>query len=113
MFVGWIRKSSLKADLDLLEKSLILDKNLILNTAFYNEQLCFGAYEDESLEALISAYVFKESVFINNFYYKTEVSKEVKKRLLKLLIENINEEKKSIYMLVNQKEKKLFREFWF
>ncbi|DAB35433.1 MAG TPA: hypothetical protein CFH82_00230 [Sulfurospirillum sp. UBA12182] len=113
MFVGWIRKSSLKTDLDLLEKSLILDKNLILNTAFYNEQLCFGAYEDESLEALISAYVFKESVFINNFYYKTEVSKEVKKRLLKLLIENINEEKKSIYMLVNQKEKKLLESFGF
>ncbi|WP_024953505.1 hypothetical protein [Sulfurospirillum arcachonense] len=113
MFVGWIRKSSFESDLLEFEKTQVIDKKLILNTAFYNQSLCFGAYEDKKLLGFISAYMFEESVYINNFYYQKELSKEVKKRLIKILLTNISEENKSIYILSLEDEKEVFESFGF
>lgn len=96
MFVGWIRKDSLESDLNEFEKSAICDKNLILNTAFYNQRLCFGVYDGKKLQALISAYSFANSIYINNFYYTKQVGFEIQKRLLKLLLQNIDEKKVSM-----------------
>jgi hypothetical protein len=113
MFVGWIRKDSFKSDLDELEKSCVIDKNLLQNSAFYNQRLCFGAYEENRLEAVISAFNFDKSIYINNFYYKQNVSEEVKKRLVKLLLRNIEFGDKSIYLLVKEDEKEIFSSLGF
>lgn len=113
MFVGWIRKDSFKADLDELEKTIVLDKNLLQNSAFYNQRLCFGAYEGSSLEAVISAYNFDKSVYINNFYYKPTVEAQTKTRLLKLLLQNLENVTQSIYILARQDEKEIFHTLGF
>lgn len=113
MFVGWIRKSSFESDLSEFEKRCIVDRNLILNTAFYNQSLCFGAYKGNSLKALISAYAYEKSVLINSFYYLEDVSDEVKKRLIKILLNNLSEEKKPVLIMASIKEKKMFAEVGF
>lgn len=113
MFVGWIRKGSFESDLSEFEKTQVVDKKLILNTAFYNQSLCFGAYEDKKLLGFISAYMFENSIYINNFYYQKELDLEVKKRLIKILLANIHEEKKSIYILSLENEKEVFESFGF
>jgi len=113
MFVGWIRKSSFEKDLKEFEKTQVIDKNLILNTAFYNQSLCFGAYENEKIKAFISAYMFEKSVFINNFYYQEDVELDIKKRLINILLNNIENDNKSIIVLSNKDEKIMFEAFGF
>lgn len=113
MFVGWIRKSSFEDELKEFEKTQVIDKNLILNTAFYNQSLCFGAYEDEKLMAFISAYMFENSVFINNFYYQKDIEFDIQKRLINILLSNIESDNKSIIVLSNKDEKIIFKAFGF
>jgi len=113
MFVGLVRKNSFYKDLSEFEENQICDRNLILNSTFYNQNLCFGAYENEKLMGLISACVFQESILINNFYYKKELCLEVKKRLIAILLANINQNKKSILFLATYAEERLFKEFKF
>lgn len=113
MFVGWIRKGSIEYDLKEFEKSQVTDKNLILNTAFYNQSLCFGAYEENTLVAIISAYMFENSIFINNFYYQENTHSDTKKRLIKILLNNVSQEDKSLLILVKSDEKEVLEEVGF
>lgn len=111
MFVGWVRTDTLERDLDEFEKKYVCDKNLILNTALYSQRLCFGVYDKDILRALISAYEFEDSVYINNFLYDKSINKEHKTRLIKLLEENINKKDKTHYILARDDETELFSEF--
>lgn len=113
MFVGWIRQASLEKDLNEFEKSCVVDKNLILNSAFYNQSLCFGIYEGNLLKGLISAYCFEKTILINNFYYTQELESSLKTRLINILLKNISEEDKSILVISRGDEKSMFEGFGF
>jgi len=113
MFIGWIRKKSLEADLNKLGESMTIDKSLILKAYHDNSSLCFGAYDENKLVAFISAYDLEHSFLINNFYYTDEISSDVKKRLIKLLLDNINEDKKPILIMATKDERTLFTSFKF
>lgn len=113
MFVGWIRKNTFLSDLDEFEKSQTIDKNLILNTVSENLSLCFGAYEDNKLVSFVTAYSFEKHILINNFYYQDEVDEEIKKRLIKILLNNLYEDEKSIIILSNVEEKNIFTSLGF
>ncbi|WP_373073091.1 hypothetical protein [Sulfurimonas sp.] len=114
MFIGWIRKKSFEADLNKIEESMAIDKSLIQKTYLDNSSLCFGAYNDENnLVAFISAYDQGESFLINNFFYTADITNDVKKRLLKLLLDNINEDEKPIMIMAKKDERGLFSSFKF
>jgi hypothetical protein len=113
MFIGWIRKKSFDLDIAKLAESLTIDKNLVLNSYNEDSSLCFGAYEENKLVAFISAYQHDHSYIINNFYYTDEITTDVKKRLVKLLLDNINEDEKTIMVMIKKDEKSIFSSFKF
>ena len=113
MFIGWIRKKNFIKDLELFSTKLVIDKSLILKTYEENNSLCFGAYDEDKLIAFISAYEFESSILINNFYYLKESDKDIKKRLIKLLLNNLDEVKKTILIMSHIDEKELFNSFSF
>lgn len=112
MFIGWHTEDFPKA-LEAFSQDILCDKNLLIKTWMENKTICFGAYTDEMLVGMISAYVFKNSILINNFYYKEELDIENKERLLSLLLKNINNENKTIMVLVSEEERILFEKYKF
>lgn len=113
MFIGWIRKKSFIADLNKLSESMTIDKSLIHKSYDDNSSLCFGAYDDQNLVAFISAHDLEHSFLINNFYYIDKTSNDVKKRLIKLLLDNINEDTKPIMIMAQKDERSIFTSFKF
>ncbi|MEA3352705.1 MAG: hypothetical protein U9Q33_02665 [Campylobacterota bacterium] len=113
MFIGWIRKNSFQSDIKTLAKEILIDENLVINTFNEDQSLCFGAYEGEELYGFISAYSFENSIYINNFYYKEGFLDEYKKRMVKLLLNNIEQKEKSIIFMASIKEFDIFKEFGF
>lgn len=92
---------------------MTIDKSLILKTYEDNSSLCFGAYDENNLVAFISAYDQGNGFLINNFYYKDDINNDVKKRLVKLLLDNINEDEKPILIMAKKDEKNIFSSFKF
>ena len=113
MFIGWLRKASLKEDLQKLAESVLIDENLILNSIEEDQSLCFGAYEDSELQAVITAYTFKNSILINNLCYKKDIDPDIIKRLLKILLNNIDESSKTVLFMANILESEIFTQFGF
>ena len=93
MFIGWIRGNCLKEDLEAFETYKVVDKNLILTSYAQNPTYCFAIYDEQKMVALITAYAFDDSILINNFYALDGVSKAFKKRLVQLLLNNIQSDK--------------------
>ncbi|HHS92789.1 MAG TPA: hypothetical protein ENK82_05535 [Campylobacterales bacterium] len=112
MFIGWLRGDNLKQDIDAFEQEKVIDKNLVLKSYEENPAYCFGIYEGEKLMALITAYAFDESILINNFYALERVESSLKKRLFKLLLNNIDREK-TLLILAQHKESLWLKEFGF
>jgi hypothetical protein len=110
MFVGWIRKGSFEEELTKLSQAVVLDKNLIEKTAGQN--LAFGAYDGDELVATITLYKFETHLLINNFVYSEHLDDTFKERLIKVLLNNIYEEK-PIMVLASEREQKLFKAFGF
>ncbi len=113
MFIGWIRKNSFENDIKGLSNDILIDENLIINTLNENQSLSFGAYAGDELQAFISAYCFEKSILINNFYYKEGFDDGYKKRLVKILLDNIDDEEKSILFMASKNETDIFKEFGF
>lgn len=113
MFVGWIRKKSFYDDLEGLSNKLTLDKNLIIKTVEEDQSLSFGVYENNELLAIVTAYRFENSVFINNLYYTKELDIELIQRLFKILLNNLYEDTKPILFLANQNEKAIVEKLGF
>ncbi len=113
MFIGWIRKNTFKDDLEVLSNSVVIDKNLVLNTVQEDESLSFGAYDDDKLVVIITAYQFQDSILINNLYYIKEIEDDIIKRIFQILLNNINDEKKSILFMANESEQKILKSFGF
>lgn len=114
MFIGWLRKNSFKTDLDIFEKEIAIDANLVLNTVKEHPNLCFGAYDSGKLVAFITGYHFKNTILINNFYYLPNVTIDVKKRLIKLLLTNNYDDKSTIlFMAKDQTELPILKRFKF
>jgi hypothetical protein len=113
MFIGWIRKISFSTDLEALSSLITIDKSLIMKTFHENQALCFGAYDEDKLVAFISAYELENSIIINNFYYINDINDDTKKRLINLLLSNINEDKKTILFMSKKSEKKILLSFAF
>jgi hypothetical protein len=113
MFIGWIRKKSFYDDLTVLSEKITIDQNLITKTVDEDQSLAFGAYENGELLAIITAYSFKDSILINNLYYVKEIAEEIIVRLFKLLLNNIDESKKTIMFLASVKEQEILKEFSF
>ncbi|HHB94790.1 MAG TPA: hypothetical protein ENK88_06565 [Campylobacterales bacterium] len=112
MFIGWIRKNRLTADLQEFEAQKVIDKNLVLNSYEQNPTYSFGIYEGEKLLAIITAYDFNESVLINNFYALDGVNIDLKRRLVRLLLNNIDKDK-TILILTNSEELDCFTKLGF
>jgi hypothetical protein len=112
MFVGWIRDNSIHEDIEHLSKEILIDTSLVLNTIHTDMSLCFGAYEEHKLNAIITAFEFEKHILINGFYYLPFIDTQIKTRLLQILIDNIPTNK-SIQFLANETEVKLFEKFGF
>ncbi|MBU1669124.1 hypothetical protein KKC13_11955 [bacterium] len=108
MFIGWIRGNRLKEDLEAFEARKVVDKNLILTTYAQNPTYCFGIYDAQKLVALITAYAFDDSILLNNFYALDEVEIDLKKRLVQLLLNNI-ESNKTVMILAKRDEVEYFK----
>ncbi|MCV6608597.1 MAG: hypothetical protein OIF32_10320 [Campylobacterales bacterium] len=113
MFVGWIRKDSFQKDLEEYEQSKVIDKSLVLNTASDDSSITIGAYDGNKLVSFVTAYGFDSSILINNFYYLDNVDDEVKKRVLSVLLNNIDDEEKTILFLTRISEKTILEELGF
>ena len=113
MFIGWIRDKSFIADLELFSTCIVVDKSLMIKTYQQNKSLSFGAYDENKLVAFISAYEFYDSFIINNFYYMDKINNDIKKRLMKLLLENIDEDEKTILFMSRKNEQDLLLSFNF
>jgi hypothetical protein len=112
MFVGWHTENFPKI-LDDFSKDILCDKNLLIKTWMENKTICFGAYLDKVLVGMISAFTFKESTLINNFYYNENIDFETKERLLVLLLKNIKNKTNTIMILAKDEEKVLFEKYGF
>ncbi|MBN2768678.1 MAG: hypothetical protein JXQ68_06205 [Campylobacterales bacterium] len=112
MFVGWHNENFERAVED-FDSSILCDTNLLIKTWQQDKSHSFGAYKDGELFGMVSAFRFDKAVLINNFCYKQELSSDDKKRLLSLLLKNINESDKSILVLVSNEERELFDAFEF
>lgn len=112
MFIGWIRKDSFNNDIEKLSESISLDKNLIINTTQENHSLSFGAYDENKLVAIVTAFEFYDSILINNLYYIKEIENKTIIRLIKLLLQNINQTK-TVLFLANKNEQEFLKEFGF
>jgi hypothetical protein len=113
MFIGWIRKKSFSADLEAFSTQITIDKSVVLKTFSENQSLCFGAYDEKKLVAFISAYEMEDTILINNFYYMPDINSDIKKRLIKLLLNNVQEDSKSLMIMSNKDEKTLLLSFGF
>jgi hypothetical protein len=113
MFVGWIRKDSFSSDLEELSQDILIDKNLVLNTFEKNPSLTFGIYDGNKLRALIGAYEFEKQILINSFYYTKNVSTQAKKKLIDLLLTNLEILDKTVLFLSKVDELKYFESFEF
>jgi len=107
MFVGWIRHESFTSDIEELSLSIGIDTNLVTNTINMDQSLSFGAYVDKKLVGLITAYSFDNSILINSLYYLKENSEEIISRLFKILLTNIQNDKKTILFMGNKQEEKI------
>lgn len=110
MFVGWIRKDSLEKDIEEFSSHIAIDIHLLVHTILQNQSLCFAAYEENKIVALITAFEFDNSFLINGLYYLEDITDDIIEKLLNLLLKNINEENKTILFMGNKKEKKVFLE---
>ncbi|MEA3499102.1 MAG: hypothetical protein U9R16_08590, partial [Campylobacterota bacterium] len=113
MFIGWIRQDSFIDDLEQLSKDILIDQNLTINTFNTNPSLTFGVYDKDKLCAFIGAYEFESYVLINSFYYIQKVSSQSKKKLIELLLTNLEQIQKSIIILSKYDELKTFESFKF
>lgn len=114
MFIGWIRKDTFQDDLEKLSTNVTLDKNLVSKTVQENQSLSFGAYNSEGdLEAIITAYSFKNSILINNLYYLKNIESDIIRRLFTILINNIDQTTLPILFMANQMEQSFLKELGF
>ncbi|WP_304546429.1 hypothetical protein [Sulfurimonas microaerophilic] len=113
MFIGWIRAKNFSADLEAFSNSITIDKSLVLKTFEQNPSLCFGAYDESKLVAFISAYEMENSILINNFYYMSNITDDIKKRLVKLLLNNASQTEKSICLMSKKDERTMLLAFGF
>lgn len=104
---------SFSTDLELFASTIVIDKSLVMKSFHENQALCFGAYDEDRLVAFISAYELANSFIINNFYYMENISDDIKIRLVKLLLNNINEDEKTILFMSKKSEKKILLPFAF
>jgi len=113
MFIGWIRKKTFYDDLAQMASNITIDINLLKQTFEEDQSLAFGAYEEDKLVAIITAFSFENSILINNFYYLRDISDDILKRVIKVLISNIYNDKKSIMIMASIKEQDIFKELGF
>jgi len=112
MFVGWIRQNSFKEDLEEFTKLKIVDKNLILNTILANNNISYGAYDNNKLIAFISLIEFDDTILINNLYYLDICDEKIITRVISIALKNIKSTK-TILLLSNLKEKSILEKFGF
>lgn len=90
MFIGYLRNDFEKSCEKLLGNSTLFDLQLLKQTYESFPQYCFAAYESENIVGVISAYAFEKHLYINVLEALDE-NEEILKRLLGLLIKNMND----------------------
>jgi hypothetical protein len=110
MFVGWIR-DNFESDLEKLSQDLLIDMNLVVKTKNSDSGLIFGIYDGDRLVGVITSYEYEKSILINSFYYG-DIDDSYKKRLIKILLNNI-ETQKSIQVMARSREVEIFEECGF
>jgi hypothetical protein len=114
MFIGWIRRDRFLDDLEKLSLLIAVDKNLIIKTVQEDQSLSFGAYNEEGdLEAIVTAYSFKNSILINNLYYIKDIKVDIIKRLFQVLLNNILQTNLSILFMANKFEQEILKNLGF
>ena len=87
MFIGWLRVG-FENDLETLQKEFVdIDRNIIKYSYLNSPNLCFGAYENDKLIAILTAYEFENYIYITALYALNE-NVDLKLKLLNLLISN-------------------------
>lgn len=110
MFVGYLRNSFEEELDDILNNDKLFEIELLKNTYKTNPQYCFAAYKEDNIVAVISAYAFKKSIFINVISVLPKYE-DILLRVVKLLI--INCKSLNIFTLVNKNISSYFKELEF
>ncbi|MBI3874065.1 MAG: hypothetical protein HY307_03565, partial [Arcobacter sp.] len=113
MFVGWIRQDSFLQDLEAFATKVLIDKNLISKTKEYGE--IFASYDGQEMCGIITASIFNHTILINNFAYLAHTTDDDKKRLLNILLTNLDylDKEKIILFMAKKEESELFIEAGF
>lgn len=110
MFVGWIRSDEFEAYKKDTEKSITVDESLFDKQLENYSDLCFKCKIDEKIVGLATAYKYQKSYQINVF--ETIDNEQVKEKLLKCLLQNIDEDK-MIYALIKKDDFDAFEKLGF
>ena len=110
MFIGYLRNNFETACESLINNNILFDIELLKKTYETHPQYCFAAYKDEKIVGVISACIFEKHIYINVLEVLDEY-KDVLKRLISLLIKNINSE--NLFFLVNENLYKELESFEF
>jgi hypothetical protein len=112
MSITLVKRSSFEEDLTLFEKDVLVDRGLLLKSFEKNSKLTFGLYNiDSDLEAIVSAFEFKNSILINSFYYKDSVTIDQKRSLIDTFVANAP--KKSLIVMVSDRDSDMFANLHF
>lgn len=100
MFVGYLRSDFEDDITGILDSDNLFELELLKKTYEVYPEYCFGAYENNKLVGVISAYSFNKHIFINVIKI-IKTYEEVLTRLLKLLIQNTSS--MNIFILIEKK----------
>ncbi|AXX93223.1 hypothetical protein CPU12_05650 [Malaciobacter molluscorum LMG 25693] len=97
MFIGYLRNDFENNISTFIESDELFELQLLKNTYNSYPQYCFAAYEKEQIIGILCAYSFDNYIYIN--ILKTiNLNKDIIKRLVSLLIKNIEDE--NVYLLI-------------
>lgn len=99
MFVGYLRNDYEDNLEELINSNILFESELLKQTYKAFPQYCFAAYEDEKIVAVLSAYFFKKSLYIN-VIEALESYEEFLPRLIDLLLKNSSN--KDLFFLLKE-----------
>ena len=106
MFVGWIR-DGFETQIEGWEKSGV-DTQLLLRSQALEPDLCYGAYDEKgALQGVIAALRMQRYILIHTFVFPEEDA-HTPKRLLQLLLTNLQPLEKTVLFMAQGREKEVF-----
>lgn len=112
MFVGYLRNDFEKELGELVNQNMLFESELLIQTHKVYPEYCYAAYDGNKIVAVLSAYCFKNHVFVN-VLEALNGQEDLLQRLLNLLVKN--SDNKNIFLLLENKlldyvDRSLFKE---